>query len=206
MPRSRTVNTSLTGLEDDRLLEAARAGDQRAFARLVERHGPWLLRRIGRLLRDEHLAQDILQQVWLDLYRSLSTLRAQGTLPAWLARVAYNRCVDELRRKRWPTFSELTMGEEDVVPLLAPFLDPAPLTEELIEWQELHLSLLAAIGALPARMRVVVLLRLEAQLSYGEIEQVVGIPVSTAKTLFFRAKRLLCASCPLNGASDGLSV
>jgi RNA polymerase sigma-70 factor (ECF subfamily) len=183
------------------LLEQARAGDQRAFERLVERHGPWLLRRIGRTVRDEQLAQDILQQVWLQLYRSLSTLRVQGTLPAWLARVAHNRCVDELRRKRWPTFSELTAGEEEEtvspMPLL---LDPAPLAEELLEWQELRQSLLAAIGALPARMRAVVLLRTQAQLSYGEIEQVLGIPVSTAKATFFRAKRQLRAWCQLEGA------
>ena len=190
----------LAALEDDRLLAAARVGDQEAFGRLVERHSPWLLRRIGRMVRDEHLAQDILQQVWLDLYRSLSTLRSAGTLSAWLARVAYNRSVDELRRKRWPTLSELAMGEDEAGPSVVLLLDPTPLPEELIEWQERHQSLLAAIGTLPSRMRAVVLLRLEAQLSYGEIEQVLGIPVSTAKTLFFRAKRRLCAWYQPEGA------
>jgi RNA polymerase sigma-70 factor (ECF subfamily) len=64
-------------------------------------------------VRDEHLAQDILQYVWLQLYRSLADFRAQGTLPAWLAQVARNRCVDELRRKRSLTFSELAAGEEE---------------------------------------------------------------------------------------------
>lgn len=200
MPLTHAVSARLTALEDDLLLEAARAGDQRAFERLVERHGPWLLRRIDRTVRDDQLAQDILQQVWLQLYRSLSTLRVQGTLPAWLARVARNRCVDELRHKRLPTFSELTAGEGEEVPPVALLLDPAPLSEELVEQQELHQSLLAAIGDLPLRMQAVVLLRAEAQLSYGEIEQKLGIPVSTAKTIFFRAKRLLRASYQLDGS------
>lgn len=86
--------TGLSSLDDDGLLQLARAGDQRAFERLVERHGPWLLRQIGRFVGDEHLAQDILQYVWLQFYRSLAGFRAQGTLRAWLARVARNRCVD----------------------------------------------------------------------------------------------------------------
>lgn len=103
-------------LEDDRWLQQARSGDHQAFERLVEHHGPWLLHLIGRMVRDEHLVQDILQQVWLQLYRSLPTLHAEGTLSAWLARVARNRCLDKLRRTRLLTFSELTAGEEEEMP------------------------------------------------------------------------------------------
>ena len=200
MPLTHSVSARLTALEDDLLLQQARAGDQRAFECLVERHGPWLLRRIDHTVRDHQLAQDILQQVWLRLYRSLSSLRLQGTLPAWLAQVARNCCVDELRRKRLPTFSDLTAREGEEVSPVALLLDPAPLSEELIEWQELHQSLLAAIGALPPRMQAVVLLRAEAQFSYGEIGQELGIPVSTAKTIFFRAKRLLRAFYQRDGS------
>jgi RNA polymerase sigma-70 factor (ECF subfamily) len=200
MPLTHFADAKPTALEDDLLLQQAHAGDQRAFECLVERHGPWLLRRIDHTMRDDQVAQDILQQVWLRLYRSLFSLRLQGTLPAWLARVALNCCVDELRRKRLPTFSELAAGEGEEVPPVALLLDPAPLSEELVERQELHQSLLAAIGTLPPRMQAVVLLRAEAELSYGEIGQELGIPVSTAKTIFFRAKRLLCASYKLDGS------
>ena len=198
MPLPRTRSTRLVGLEDDDLLQQARAGDQQAFERLVGRHGPWLLHLIGHMVRDDQLAQDILQQVWLQLYRSLATLRTAGTLKAWLARVARNRCLDELRRKHLVTFSELAVGEGDdeALPLLM-LLDPAPLPEELLEWHELHESLRAAIDALPPRARAVVLLRCEAQLSYGEIGQALRMPVSTVKTAFFRAKRLLRASSQL---------
>lgn len=196
MQRPRTSSTSEASLEDDRLLQLSCAGDQRAFELLIERHGPRLLHLIGCLVRDEQLAQDILQQVWLQLYRSLATLRIQQTLSGWLTRVAQNRCLDELRRRRLLTFSELAAGEadEEALPLLT-LPDPAPLPEELLEWQEQQESLEAAIEALPPRFRAIVLLRLYAQFSYREIEQVLGIPVSTAKTAFFRAKRLLRASC-----------
>ena len=204
MPLAHAASSRLAALEDDRLLQAARAGDQRAFERLVERHGPWLLRLIDRMVRDAHLAQDILQQVWLQLYRSLPALRVQGTLPAWLARVARNRCVDELRRKRPLAFSEVAAGTEgDEALSLALLPDPAPLPEEQVEWQERHESLRAAIGAFPPRVQAVVLLRCGAQLSYDEIGQVMGIPVSAAKSAFFRARRRLRASWQPDISGEG---
>ena len=69
--------------------------------------------------------------------------------------------------------------------------DEAPLPEELPEWHERHESLRAATRAFTPRVRAVVLLHCEAQLSYGEIGQALGMPVSTAKSTFFRAKRRL---------------
>jgi hypothetical protein len=62
MPTPRPPSKRLAVLEDDHLLQQASTGDQRAFERLVERHGPWLLHLICRMVRDEHLAQDILNR------------------------------------------------------------------------------------------------------------------------------------------------
>lgn len=198
MQRPRIFNAGQSSLEDDRLLQLSNAGDQRAFELLVEYHSPWLIHLIRRMVRDEQLAQDILQQVWLQFYLSLSTLRVQSTLTGWLARVAHNRCIDELRRKRMLTFSDLTKGEEESEALTLLMLpDPAPLPEEILELMDLQESLQEAIDALPPRVRSVVVLRLCAQFSYGEIGQTLEMPISTAKTIYFRAKRLLRASCQI---------
>lgn len=198
-----TCPTPLTGLEDDHLLEQARAGDQRAFECLVMRHGSWLLPVIRHLVRDEYLAQDILQQVWLQLYRSLATLRLEGKLKAWLICVARSRCIDELRHRRLLTFSELA-GREDEgeqESALSALPDPAPRPEELLEAYELQQSLRAAIEVLPPRMRAVVLLRYREELSYGEIGHVLHISVPAAKTIFMRAKQRLRTSYRLAGAA-----
>lgn len=94
--------------------------------------------------------------------------------------------MDELRRRRPLTFSELTWEEEGELALpLALMLDPTPLPEEEVERRERHESLLAAVRSLPPRMRAIVLLRTEGQLSYREIEQVLGIPVSRCQTPLF---------------------
>lgn len=153
-----------------------------------------LLRLICSLVQDEDLAQDILQHVFLQLYRSLPTLRAEGTLKAWLSQVARHRCFDELRRKRPIYFSEIApLPDGDEFSYLITLPDPHLLPEEQVEQDELRELLLEAIKTLPSHYRAVVLLRYTHHLSFREIGQELGIPDATAKTYFHRARKPLRA-------------
>jgi len=106
---ARCLPTACQENYDGRLLLRARAGDETAFSQLVERHSPWLFRRIVHLLRDEYLAHDAMQQVWLRCYLSLDEIRLVSALPAWLARVAHNQCVSDLRRLSSHQFSATSL-------------------------------------------------------------------------------------------------
>jgi RNA polymerase sigma factor (sigma-70 family) len=184
-------------LEDSDGLLAQRAleGDQQAFEVLIRRYNVPLFNFIYHFLGDYDQACDILQQVLLQLYVSLPTLRIGDPLKAWLFKVARNRCVDELRRKRAIRFSELepVNDEEEMSPLIA-VPDTSPLPEELAERRDLQQSLQKAIQSLPPKFRAVVVLRYAAQLSFSEIGQTLEMPEATAKTYFQRAKPLLRAA------------
>ena len=181
-------------LADDILVQRARSGDHGAFEVLVDRYSALLLRLIRQLVRDEHLVYDISQHVFLQLYRSLPTLRVGGTLTGWLCQVARHRCFDELRRKRPILFSEIVpSSEEDEFSHLLTLLDPELRPEEQLEQDELRELLLEAIETLPLHYRTVVRLRYVGQLSFREIGQALGIPHSTAKTYFHRARKPLRA-------------
>jgi RNA polymerase sigma-70 factor (ECF subfamily) len=178
---------------DGILVQQALSGDQEAFAILVDRYRAPIFRLISHFfLEDDSLADDILQQVFLQLYLSLPSIRTNVSLKPWLLQVARHRCVDELRRKQPILFSLLDLAEGELSPLAA-LPDPGPLPEELIEQREVQQDLQRAIQALPARFRSVVLLRYVAQLSFSEIAQKLGIPEATAKTYFHRARPLLHA-------------
>jgi RNA polymerase sigma factor (sigma-70 family) len=179
-------------LTDDDLLHQAQSGDQGAFEILVDRYSASLFLHICRLVRDEHLAHDVLQHVFIQLYHSLPTLRPGGKLKAWLSRVAHNRCIDELRRRRPIFLSELPSApHEDNYSFPTTLPDPDLLPEEQVEQHELRELLLEAIETLPPPFRMVVLLRYATQLSFREIGQALGMPEATAKTYFFRAKKPL---------------
>ena len=179
-------------LTDDELVRQAQSGDPGAFEILVERYSALLFLLISRMVQDEHLAHDVLQHVFIQLYRSLPTLRPSGTLKAWLSQVARHRCIDELRRKRPIFFSEImsVSDEDEFLPFTA-LPDPDPQPEEQVELRELRELLLDAIETLPSRYRAVVLLRYATQLSYREIGRALRIPEPTAKTYFYRASKQL---------------
>lgn len=195
MPTELTTSRPHADLTDEALLQQASDGDQAAFEALVKRYSASLFRLISSMVWDEHLTQDVMQHVFLQLYRSLPTLRTGRTLKSWLCQVARHRSIDELRRKRLIFFSEISSGEgEDDFPPLAAFPDSTPLPEELAELHELQHCLRGAIQALPPGFRSVVLLRYEKQLSFREIGQALHMPEATAKTYFYRARPLLRAS------------
>ena len=182
-------------ITDGTLVTRTLAGDQSAFELLVQRYQTPLFNFICHLLGDYDLACDVAQQVFLQLYISMPTLRTGEPLKAWLFQVARNRCLDELRRKRSIHFSDLEANSEDddLSPLdIMP--DTQPLPDEMAERSDLQQALLSAINALPIKFRSVVLLRYTSQLSFSEIGKTLNMPEATAKTYFQRARPLLRAA------------
>jgi RNA polymerase sigma-70 factor (ECF subfamily) len=174
-------------------------GESQAFETLVERYRLQLYNFIYRSLHDTELSNDVLQFVFLQLYLSLpklqnnlSSSRTATPLKAWLFQVAWNRSIDELRKKRSLLFSELEYdSESEDVSFVQVIPDADPLPEDIAEQHELREVLRQAIRHLPPRFRAVVFLRYTYEMSFGEIGRMLGMPENTAKTYFQRARPLL---------------
>ena len=186
-------NTQDPETSDGVLVHQALTGDQEAFEALVSRYQQSLFVLIYRYVGEYHEAHDVLQQVWLQLYLSLATLRPHGHIKPWLCTVARNRSLDVLRRKRLSSFSEVETGnQEDEAPLdVIPDTSPTP--EELAERRDLQREIQRAILALPHTYRSVVWLYYGEQLNFSEIGRALNMPDATVKTQFYRAKPLLRA-------------
>ena len=184
-------------VSDSILVAQTMAGDQCAFEMLVSRYAASLFAFVGRYIDDYDQAGDILQHVFLQLYLSTPTLRVGKSVKPWLFRVARNRCLDELRRKRPLLFSELKTpghGDEDEPSLVEMLPDTSPLPQDVVEQHDTQRALRQAIQTLSPKMRQVVLLRYVGQLSFAEIGQTLTIPEATAKSYFLRSKHLLRAT------------
>lgn len=180
---------------DGFLIQQALAGDQEAFEALVYRYRTLLLQHIFRYVGEYEEARDVLQQVWLQLYLSLNTLRVKGPIKPWLYKVAHNCSVDTLRRKRLIYFAEVEAGnEEGEASLLDTILDTSPTPEERAERHDLQRSVRRAIQAIPYAYRPVILLRYGDQLNFPEIGRILNKRDATVKTQFYRAKSLLRAA------------
>ena len=179
------------GVRDGVLIGQALTGDQRAFELLVSRYHDPLMRWIQGFLKDDELANDVLQHVFLQLYVSLPVLLRNVSLRGWLFQVARNRCLDELRKRQRRSeipFSTLEWRyrEEELSPIEA-IPDPEPLPEEVAERSDLQCSLQQALFALPPKCRSIVGLHCFRQLSFAEIARVLNIPRNTVKTYYYRS-------------------
>jgi len=166
------------------------------FEQLMRDHRAPLFHFISGFVGDYDTANDICQQVFIQLYTYLPSLHTDRPLTAWLFHVARNFCIDEIRRRRAICFSELEgegwrPDDDDELSLLHLLPDTQPLPDEVIERHDLQDLLREAISALPPKFRAVVALRYAAELSYAEIGARLHIPPATAKTYFQRAKPLL---------------
>src|SRR5205823_13765873 len=99
-------------ITDGVLAQQSLDGDEYAFEDLVKRYSTPLFNFIYRFLGDYDQACDILQHVFIQLHASLSSLRTDKPLKAWLFQVARNHCLDELRRKRVIHFSDLATATD----------------------------------------------------------------------------------------------
>jgi RNA polymerase sigma-70 factor (ECF subfamily) len=158
-------------------LERAQRGDHEAFAQLVERHEAMVYSLGLHFFSDRSRAEEVAQEVFLQLYRSLETIESDSHLLFWLRQVTTRRCIDQTRRNRMRVISidevhELRSAERPADPLLQRRL------------QQL-------IAALPEPQRAVVLLRYQEDLDPSEICRIVGMPVNTVKSHLHRALQAL---------------
>jgi RNA polymerase sigma-70 factor (ECF subfamily) len=183
-------SSELADRTDEQLARAAGGGDQGGFEELVRRYMKPIFNFAYRMTASYTEADDITQDVFLQVYRSLPTARLDLPFRPWLYVIARNKCLDFLKRRRALDFSALEDPETAESPIDA-VADPDPLPEAVLEHTDLQRILREAIVRLPERYRTVVALRYAGELSFAEIAQTLGLPENTVKTHFQRAKAIL---------------
>lgn len=168
-------------MDDNRIIERIQEGEVDAYALLVRKYHRNLLAFIFRTVGDAHLAEDIGQEVFLNVYKELPRFDPdRGTpFPAWLFIVARNQCISELR-KQGRTES---MPEERLLHLAS----SAETAEATLIRREEYEALAATLAELPEPFRATILMSLQGD-SLDEIAGRCGIPLATVKTRLFRAR------------------
>ena len=151
------------------LLTQAKAGDQAAFAALIRRHQNMVFSLALHMLRSRPAAEDLSQEVFLRLYRSLHRLESEAHVVSWLRRVASHQCINEIRRRN----HRQEFGTDTL-----PETGQAPELREVFVAERLE----ALVAGLPARARMVVVLRYQEEMAVTEIADVLGMPVNTVKS------------------------
>jgi RNA polymerase sigma-70 factor, ECF subfamily len=153
--------------------ERASHGDTSAFAELVRDRQSMVFSICWHYLQDRTLAEDVAQEVFLELYQRLSTLESCEHVIYWLRRVTVNRCIDQGRRKR----NRRESGIEDVAEPAAEAIHADPLLSRKLQ---------QALELLPEKQRMVVILRYQEGIDLAEIGDLMNMPLNTVKSTLHR--------------------
>ena len=162
------------------LIESAQQGEREAFAGLVKHYWDRLYRWLYHLTHDQHLAEDLVQESFLKAFRALASFQAGTNFQAWLFRIAHNALANQRRGSR---------KVREPFPDQVPSVGAGPL-EQVMSREALQ-QLTRAVGRLPSDFRGAFLLRVEEQLSFREIAEVLNITEETARWRVFKARQKL---------------
>jgi RNA polymerase sigma-70 factor (ECF subfamily) len=164
---------------DTALISAVAAGDQRAMQTLYTRHSVRIFRFISRIVNNPSLAEDLVSEVFLDVWRNAGSFEARSQVSTWLLAIARNKAYSALRRR-----TDEQIDDE----ALATVEDPTEDQEALMDREDRSAIVQKCLAQLSPAHREVLDLVYYHEKSIDEIAEIVGIPASTVKTRAFYAR------------------
>lgn len=179
-------------LDDDRLLNKLVQGDPDAFDALITEYQDNVVNTCARFVYNRQDAEDVAQNVFIEVFQSVGRFRGQSRLSTWIYRIAVTKSLDFVRKmnrkKRLGKVKRLFGLAEDGAQILIDPPDSAPCPLENVEAQERAVLLDQAIKALPENQRTAIILAHYEQLSQAQVSQIMGNTVSAVESLLHRAK------------------
>ncbi len=179
-------------LSDDKIIERAIAGDEAAFRQIVEFYLKRVVNTSYRFVFNHEDAEDIAQDVFVEVFQSITSLREKATLSSWIYKITVAKSLDFIRKKkRKKRFGDLQriFGVADDSPdLPAPGYFPP---DEILENKERKQALLLALDKLPENQRVAFTLSKVEGYSYQDITDIMGLTLPAVESLIHRAKNNL---------------
>jgi RNA polymerase sigma-70 factor (ECF subfamily) len=195
---SLNLNSSLTpeqeaALEDHRLISGLQAGDEGAYERLIQRFQAPVYNLAWRLLSDPSDASDVVQEVFLKIFRNVGSFRGDSTLRTWVYRIAVNESHNRrrwlFRHRRGETGIEEVFDEGD--PREKPLMDSGETPFDFTMNREAQVLLEEGLAAINPVFRAALVLREMEDMSYDDIAAILEVSIGTVKSRIMRGREAL---------------
>lgn len=174
-------------MDSELLVKKTLAGNKKAFQSIVEQHQRLVSHVVFRMVQNPADREDICQDVFLKVYEHLGGFKFESKLSTWIAKIAYNTCLNYLEKKRVPLFDDLTPEEQSLESFPSRVQGP----DRIVEEKEASVLLRSEMNTMPVHYRTILTLYHLDQMSYKEIGETMDLPEGTVKSYLFRARRLL---------------
>jgi RNA polymerase sigma-70 factor (ECF subfamily) len=174
-------------LDDQQLVIASKRGDQDAFAQLVQRYQRRIFNLVYRMLQQYEEASEITQETFLAAWQGLPSFRGEARFATWLYRIAYNCALKQLETRKRDRALQAALQAEQALENK----DNIDRADAQIDEHEQQAFVQEHLSHLPAKYRIVLILRHLQDMTYEEMAEILIMPVGTIKTHLFRARNLL---------------
>ena len=187
--------SAASGVEhtDAEVMLAVAAGDEAGYNYLVGKYHRQIIHFLYRMVHNEAVAEELAQEVFLRVYRSRESYRAEAKFSTWLYRIATNLAVNHARDTKYErTAQTLELDAPDSESGSTPEVaDADPNVEQRMLREERMAAIRAQVAALPERQRMAVLMHKYQEMDYRQIGEVLKLSESATKSLLFRAYQTL---------------
>ena len=172
------MSMDVMALNDQELIVSYMEGNEKAFEVLLNRHKEKIYTSIYLFVKDAELAEDIFQDVFIKIIRSLNKgkYNHQGKFLQWAMRISYNMCVDHFRKSKRRT----KVSPTETFDIFDVLESPEENMEQQMIKNQIHLKIRKVVDKLPQEQREVVILRHYADMSFKEIAQLTHVSINTA--------------------------
>ncbi|WAC09251.1 RNA polymerase sigma factor [Dyadobacter pollutisoli] len=173
------------------IVEKVLSGNTRAFGMIMKQTEGLVAQIVFKMISNREERRDIAQDIYLKVFQKLDSFRFQAKLSTWIARIAYNTCINHLEKHQSRTFKDLeNMQADDETGNAQEHVDQNDMEEKLIS-AEFNTMLQVELDKLPEIYKLLITLYHYEELSYSEIGQIVNLPEGTVKNYLFRARKML---------------
>ena len=177
--------------EDEALIAAALNGSALAWEKLVRRYESKIFNQGLRLMGNSSDAMDLVQEVFLGVYRNLHRFRGDSKFSSWIFRIAYNKAVD-MNRYNNIMASRTHRNSEEELDILENIPGRSNLEgEKILSDYQANKKIVSMLAALPLKQRLIVELKMFQSLTFEDIAEIHDVSVNTAKTRFYSAIKKL---------------
>lgn len=177
-------------MEDAAFISRLKLGDKAAFADVVHGYGDMVINTCYKFLLDRQDAEDLSQEVFIEVFQSVKSFRGDSKLSTWIYRISVTKCLDEIkkrqRKKRFSSVGKM-LHLDDVMH----WLSGGSSADKMIEQKESMKEIMQALDALPENQRVAFTLSKIDGYSNGEIAEIMDTTVDAVESLIYRAKKRL---------------
>ena len=173
-------------MDDVALVNALKAGNTNAFRFLVDKYRNLVWHMVLRMTNNQEDAEDLCQEIFIRVFKQIDKFRGDSKLSTWIGSIAYNACVDHVRKSKREVLSDasslgpVSLARSDVSPLLNN-IDRNTMTKLVHQ----------IIEKMPLQYRTVVTLFHLEEFSYREIEDITGMPEGTVKSYLSRGREII---------------